>query len=98
EQRRIARMAEEFGVGFVGHGWNTAVGLAADLQMAAALPHTELVEFIGGSAYVDGIVAEPFSLDTEGYLEIPERPGLGIALDRDKLARYTPNPDPLFDT
>ena len=96
EQRRIARMAEDFGVSFVGHGWNTAVGVAADLQMAAALPDTKLVEFIGGSAYLDGIVAEPFVLDAEGYLQIPERPGLGIALDRDKLARYTPNPDPLF--
>ena len=96
EQRRIARMADDFGVKFVGHGWNTAVGVAADLQMAAASPLTDLVEFIGGSAYLDGIVVEPFALDDEGYLTIPDRPGLGLQLDRDKLARYTPDAAVLF--
>jgi L-alanine-DL-glutamate epimerase-like enolase superfamily enzyme len=96
EQRRIAWMAEDFGVKYVGHGWNTAVGVAADLQMAAACPHTDLVEFIGGSAYLDGITTEPFALDDEGYLSIPDRPGLGVELDRDKLARYTPDPSVLF--
>ncbi|MGP2990189.1 enolase C-terminal domain-like protein [Serratia marcescens] len=29
EQRRIAWLADEFGVKYVGHGWNTALGLAA---------------------------------------------------------------------
>ena len=96
EQRRIAWMAEDFGIKYVGHGWNTAVGVAADLQMAAACPHTELVEFIGGSAYVDGITTEPFALDSDGYLCIPDCPGLGVQLDRDKLARYTQNPAVLF--
>ncbi|MBV9247192.1 MAG: mandelate racemase/muconate lactonizing enzyme family protein, partial [Methylobacteriaceae bacterium] len=96
EQRRIAWLAEEFGVKYVGHGWNTAVGLAADLQLAAAMPQTELVEFIGGSPYVDGITAEPFLLDKEGYLAIPDAPGLGVRLDPDKLARYTDRADVLF--
>src|SRR5213594_3036467 len=38
EQRRIAWMAHDFGVKYIGHGWNTALGVAADLQLAAALP------------------------------------------------------------
>ncbi|MDQ0392068.1 mandelate racemase/muconate lactonizing enzyme family protein [Labrys monachus] len=96
EQRRIAWMAQDFGVRYVGHGWNTALGVAADLQIANALPNVDLVEFIGGSPYVDGILAEPFTLDAEGYLPIPQAPGLGVAIDRDKLARYTPDPAPLF--
>jgi L-alanine-DL-glutamate epimerase-like enolase superfamily enzyme len=45
---------------------------------------------------VDGILAEPFALDQDGYLEIPERPGLGVALDRDKLAKFVANPAALF--
>ena len=36
EERRIAWMAQEHGVRFIPHGWNTAVGLAADLQLASA--------------------------------------------------------------
>ena len=83
---------------YVGHGWNTALGLAADLQLASALPLTDLVEFIGGSPYIDGITAEPFILDSEGYLVIPDAPGLGVTLDREKLARYTHDPSRLFPT
>lgn len=96
EQRRIVRMAEDFGVKYVGHGWNTALGVAADLQMAAAFPNVDLVEFIGGSPYVDGILADPFVLDAEGELAIPDTPGIGVEIDRHKLKRYTPDPDALF--
>ncbi len=96
EQRRIAWLADDFDVRYVGHGWNTALGVAADLQMAAAFPHVDYVEFIGGSPYVDGIMTEPFALDAEGYLPIPGRPGLGVALDPDKLARYTRDASALF--
>ncbi|ARP67745.1 mandelate racemase [Mesorhizobium sp. WSM1497] len=96
EQRRIAWMADDFGVRYVGHGWNTALGLAADLQLASALPLCDLVEFIGGSAYVDGLLEEPFSVDADGYVTISDRPGLGITLSREKIARYTPDPEPLF--
>jgi L-alanine-DL-glutamate epimerase-like enolase superfamily enzyme len=98
EQRRVAWMASDFGVKYVGHGWNTALGVAADLQLAAALPGADLVEFIGGSAYVDGILHQPFMLDDDGKLEIPARPGLGVSIDREKVARYTPDPSVLFDS
>jgi L-alanine-DL-glutamate epimerase-like enolase superfamily enzyme len=90
EQRRIAWLAEEFGVRYIGHGWNTAIGVAADLQISAAMPHTDIVEFIGGSAYVDGLLTEPFKLDAEGYLEIPMSPGIGVTLDPEKVARHSP--------
>lgn len=96
EQRRIAWLADEFGVKYVGHGWNTALGVAADLQLAAALPHVDLVEFIGGSAYVDGILTSPFTLDAEGYIEIPSGPGLGVHLDPSKVSRYSPNASALI--
>lgn len=96
EQRRIAWLAEAFDVKYIGHGWNTAIGVAADLQIATAMPHADVVEFIGGSAYVDGILTEPFRLDSEGYLHIPSKPGLGVALDPDKVARYSPRAVALF--
>ena len=95
EQKRIYELAETFGVQYVGHGWNTALGLAADLQMAAAFPNTNYVEYIGGSAYVDGVLSAPFELDAEGYLAIPDKPGLGVELDRDRVARVTRDVDVL---
>ena len=96
EQRRIAWMAHDFGVKYIGHGWNTALGLAADLQLASAFPDTDLVEYIGGSPYVDGVLRQPFTLDDEGYLNIPDLPGLGVELDPDKVGRYAPDAAPLF--
>jgi D-galactarolactone cycloisomerase len=89
ESRRIAWMAEEHGVRFIPHGWNTAVGLAADLQLASAFPETDLVEYITGSPYVDEIAAGGWELDEDGMLIIPDGPGLGLALDPDGVARYT---------
>jgi len=96
EQRRIARMAQDFGIRYVGHGWNTALGLAADLHLAAALPGVDLVEYIGGSPYLDDLTTEPFALDADGMLAIPDAPGLGIRLDPEKVARYAPQSAELF--
>ena len=89
EERRIGWMAQENGVRFIPHGWNTAVGLAADLQLASAFPDTDLVEYINGSAYVDEIAAGGWQLDGDGMLPIPETPGLGLELDMDAVARYS---------
>ncbi len=89
EERRIAWLAGEFGVRFIPHGWNTAVGLAADLQLASAFGDTDLVEYCTGSPYIDDIVAGGWQLDADGMLAIPDVPGLGVSLDREALARYT---------
>jgi L-alanine-DL-glutamate epimerase-like enolase superfamily enzyme len=89
ESRRIAWMAQDHGVRFIPHGWNTAVGLAADLHLASALPDTDLVEYIAGSPYVDELAAGGWSLDADGMLAIPTAPGLGLTLDPDAVARYT---------
>ena len=37
---------------------------------------------------IENLTVEPFTIDGDGYLEIPERPGLGITIDHDKLKRY----------
>ncbi len=96
EQRRIAWAAQEHDIEFVGHGWNTAIGLAADLQLAAALPTTELVEYKTGSPYIDALTVGGFGLDADGMLAIPEGPGLGIELDLEAVERYTGKRDMLI--
>jgi L-alanine-DL-glutamate epimerase-like enolase superfamily enzyme len=88
EERRIGWMAQEHGVKFIPHGWNTAVGLAADLQLASAFAGTDLVEYIVGAPYVDDLTVDRWTLDADGMLPIPDRPGLGIRLDQEAVARY----------
>ena len=89
EERRIGWMAQEHGIRFIPHGWNTAVGLAADLQLASAFADTDLVEYLTGSPFIDDIVANRWQLDADGMLAIPDAPGLGVTFDRDALATYT---------
>jgi len=89
EERRIAWMAEENGVRFIPHGWNTALGLAADLQLASASRGTDLVEYLTGSPFIDDLVERPWKLDAAGMLEIPDAPGLGVALNLDGVERHS---------
>jgi D-galactarolactone cycloisomerase len=88
ESRRIAWLANDHNVQVVPHGWNTVVGLAADLQFSAAIPVARYVEYLTPSPYIDELTAEPFHLDDQGLLTIPSRPGLGIAIDPDMLKRF----------
>lgn len=89
EQRRIAWTAEDNGVRFIPHGWNTALGLAADLQLASVSRSTDMVEYLTGSPFIDGLAADPWELDNEGMLAIPNKPGLGIALNMDTVEKHT---------
>lgn len=89
EERQIARAAEDHGIRFIPHGWNTAVGLAADLHLASAIPGTDLVEYLTGSPFIDEIAAGGWKIDAEGMLPIPTTPGLGLTLDPDAVAKYT---------
>ncbi len=88
EMRRIAWMAEEHGIEIVPHGWNTAVGVAADIHFVSALPQPSLVEFNTGNALVEELIRNPFVLDKDGNLPVPDGPGLGIEIDRERLPRF----------
>jgi D-galactarolactone cycloisomerase len=88
EMRRIAWMAEEHGIDMVPHGWNTAVGVAADLQLVASLPSGSFIEFNTGNALVEELIQPPFTLDANGCLPVPQSPGLGVTIDRERLKQF----------
>ena len=85
EMRRIAWAAQQHGIELVPHGWNTAVGVAADVHLVATLPTRSFVEFNVGNPLVEQISDPPFQLDADGCLPVPEEPGLGVRLNRDQL-------------
>lgn len=89
ESLAIGKAAEDSHIRMIPHGWNTAVGLAADLHLAAALAHTDLVEYCTGAAYIDELVVGGWARDEFGRLAVPQRPSLGIEWDIDAVARYT---------
>ncbi len=89
EERRIAQMARDHGIRFIPHGWNTAVGLAADLQLSSAFPDTDLVEYLTGSPFIDEIAEGGWELDADGMLAIPSKPGLGLEISLDAVSKYS---------
>ncbi len=88
EAIRIAWMAYENNVLYVPHGWNTAIGLAADLHLTAAVPVAKYVEYLTPTPYIDELILNPLKPDAEGFLEVPTAPGLGIELNPEALRRY----------
>jgi len=89
EGRRIGWMAQDHGVLLVPHGWNTGIGVAADLALTAALPVARWIEYQTGVPYIEEILDPPFKLDNEGMLRVPTGPGLGVKLNWDAVRRYT---------
>jgi D-galactarolactone cycloisomerase len=90
ESRRIAWTAFDHNILMVPHGWNTAVGVAADLQLAAAQPVARYVEYLTPCAYIEELPTEPFRIE-DGQLVIPDTPGLGLEINRQKLAKFSKN-------
>jgi D-galactarolactone cycloisomerase len=88
EGLRLAWQAYDAGVLLVPHGWNTAVGVAADLALSAAMPVARWVEFQVGVPYVEELVLPRFQLDAEGMLRVPTGPGLGIEWNPEALKKY----------
>lgn len=85
EMRRIAWLAEEHGIELVPHGWNTVIGVAADVHLVSTLPNPTYVEFNVGNPLVEEVATKPFQLNAAGQLEVPDAPGLGIEIARDRL-------------
>ena len=88
ELRRIAWMAEEHGIELVPHGWNTALGVATDIQFVSTLQTRSFVEFNVGNPMVEETIEEPFKLDENGCLRVPDKPGLGVSVNRERLKRF----------
>jgi O-succinylbenzoate synthase len=68
----------------------TGVGRAVLLAFAA-LPGFTLTGDCSASARYfgpDGDLTEPFVLDTDGCIAVPDAPGLGVDVRPEQLARY----------
>ena len=95
ELKAIAAMAEAYYVAVSPHNYNsTTIGLAATLQVAATIPNFIITEyFVNLEEWGRGVAQPPFEV-VDGYIEVPQRPGLGIELDEDALRRYPYEPFP----
>lgn len=97
EMAKIVAMASAANLPVIPHVWGTNVGLAASLQFFATLPHFPERRFPAEPFFEtdrspnplrEGVTHEQFTLQ-DGYLTIPDRPGLGVTLDMDFIQTHT---------
>ncbi len=88
--RKIAGMAEAYGLEFSPHTWTNGLGLAANLQVMASVYNCPYCEYpYEPPSWVpearDFMLTGPFKVDKEGYIAVPQGPGLGVELDMDRI-------------
>jgi D-galactarolactone cycloisomerase len=96
ESKKIAAMAQAWNTSVVPHVWGSGVGLAASLQFIATLPPTPLslnpeepmLEYDTSShPFREDLIYGAISM-SEGKVAVPQRPGIGVEVDRGVLERY----------
>jgi D-galactarolactone cycloisomerase len=96
ECKKIANMANAFGVRVNPHVWGTGIALAASLQLIATLPDNPpglnpippLLELDQSEHPIRmAVLREPIRHQA-GWVEIPTARGLGIEIDRTAVAKF----------
>lgn len=88
EVRRIADLARAFGLPFIPHYSAGALALVANLHLAAAIPNASWQELhLRTNPLRDELFIEPLKV-VDGCLQLPNKPGLGVELNPDTVAKY----------
>ena len=91
EAKRVCDLARERGLTVVPHLWKTGISIAAAAHLAAATPHCAFIEFLPArlceSALRKELVTDELRMEN-GVIALPTRPGLGVELNREALARF----------
>jgi D-galactarolactone cycloisomerase len=96
ECKKIAALAQAYGIQCVPHAWGTAIGLAATMHFLASLPFTPPCLFPSPPMLEYEQTFNPFRDELSsaklthegGRVRVPTGPGLGIDINRDVLQRY----------
>ena len=85
--RKIGVLAEAFNRQICPHHGGRGLGTIAHLHLVASWPHSPYLETLHDppiGEYTNGftMLTNPPVLDAEGYIAVPQGPGLGVELDR----------------
>ncbi len=85
--KKVAALAEVYNAQMAPHLYAGPVEWAANLQLAASIPNLLMCETIE-TPFHDALIKSAIRVE-EGFVELPDTPGLGIEVDED-LARAHP--------
>jgi len=88
--RRIAILAQEHHLIFTPHTWTNGMGVTANAQLVAGLGDTPFLEYPfdppeWSLERRDYMMAQPLRADSSGWINLSEAPGMGYALDEERL-------------
>jgi len=90
EIRRIAELAEIYGVQVVPHGWKTGITAACGRHFQAATSNAEVFEFLSPHLYDSPLRRElvaPEPAIVNGRMELPTAAGLGVEMNDEVVER-----------
>jgi D-galactarolactone cycloisomerase len=84
--RKVAAYAELRGKPVAPHHGGSGIGVAAHLHLSASCANSPWVELLQEPPYLpvetfQGLLTEPLIPDAEGFVRLPDAPGLGIELN-----------------
>ncbi|MCQ0971297.1 mandelate racemase/muconate lactonizing enzyme family protein [Paracoccus sp. TK19116] len=95
ETRKIAAMAESFGVQIAPHLYCGPVEWAASVHLGASIPNLLMIETIQqGGTFHRQLIGEALPW-RDGFIEVPDTPGLGIEIDMGVVAAHPYDEDAL---
>jgi L-alanine-DL-glutamate epimerase-like enolase superfamily enzyme len=95
EALRIARDAQARDIDVVPHAWKSGVIKAASLHLNAVLETAHFQEYCVAETPINRLLTRERMPIANGFVDVPTKPGLGIDLDPEILARYAVGPRPL---
>jgi L-alanine-DL-glutamate epimerase-like enolase superfamily enzyme len=89
EAMKIASLAYDRGLRCVNHGFTTYLNVAAALHFLNSIPNSFIAEFVvqEGTSLRDELTKQRITAQ-DGYLSIPEEPGLGMELNPIAIEKY----------
>lgn len=88
ENWHLARMADSRGKLFTGHNWQDGLVTIANAHLLAAIPNRFLLETnMTPNPLKEGLFKEKLAV-RNGYLDIPDKPGLGVELIEGLAEKY----------
>jgi len=89
EGRKIAAVAQAFGLPVIPHVFSSAMSSIANMHYIASIPNGSWLELDQNpNALRSELLEEPLSVDGDGNIRLPDRPGLGVRLNRETIDRY----------
>jgi len=89
ESMRIADMSEDYGLKVVNHHWATGINLAASLHFLATRKSTFILEYsVDESPLRWEVTKQKMEINAEGFVQVPEGPGLGVELNEETIERF----------